>query len=196
MKDIFWAILKLIAFIFILPLIIATVIAFQTAILSLPPNKDAWLLWGAGTYIALKLFVYDFKAVYTFGNSCIDKVVTFFKPAGYMLPIYSVILVMIYVITLIIGRGSAFAPYFLFFFAFTLAMHLIMTAHEIYEADKSILKAHYLFVFGSLIVFNFIMMALLLAWALPEYSLIAFIKNLSAQTVHMYKWIYKVLFVD
>ena len=85
-----------------------------------------------------------------FGKSLVEKMVTFFKPAGYMVPIYSIFLIMIYVIALILGRGSALQPYFLFAIAFTLAMHLILTAHEIYESDKSVLKAHYLFVFGLL----------------------------------------------
>ena len=64
MKEIFWAILKIFGFLLILPLIIASFIAFQTQILVLPVNKEAWVLWGAGTYVALNLFVYDFKAVY------------------------------------------------------------------------------------------------------------------------------------
>jgi len=48
MKEIFLAILKILGFLLMLPLIIASIIAFQTQILSLPVGKEAWVLWGAG----------------------------------------------------------------------------------------------------------------------------------------------------
>ena len=33
-------------------------------------------------------------------------------------------------------------------------------------------------------------------WAIPEYSFIGFIKSLASQSIHLYKSIYKALFVD
>jgi hypothetical protein len=180
----------------ILPLIIAFFIAFQTRILSLPVNKEAWMLWGAGSYVALKLFVYDFKSVYTSGNSLVEKMMPFLKPAGYVVPIYSVFLIILYVIALLLGRGASLQPYFLFALGFTIAMHLILTAHEIYEADSSLFKAHYFLTFGAILIISLFLISLLLAWVIPEYSFVAFIKSLASQTGHLYRSIYKALFVD
>ena len=196
MKEVFWSIIKIFGFLLILPLIIAFLIAFQSQILLLPVNKEAWVLWGAGFYVVLNLFVYDFKSVYDFGKSLVEKVLTFFKPAGYIVPIYTIFLIIINVIAWILGRGAALQPYFLFAIAFTLAMHVILTAHEIYQSDNSILKSHYLLTFGALIVVNLFVISLLLAWAIPEYSFVGFIKSLASQTLHFYKFIYKALFVD
>jgi hypothetical protein len=195
-KEIFLAILKLIGFLLILPLILASFIAFQNQILILPANKEVWVLWGAGTYVALNLFVYDFKAVYTYGNSLVEKMLTFFKPAGYIVPVYTIFLIILYIIALILGHGTSMQPYFLFAIAFTIAMHLILTAHEIYESDNTVLKAHYLLTFGAVLIASLFIMALLLTWAIPEYSFVGFIKSLAAQTIHLYKSIYKALFVD
>jgi len=195
-KEIFWAILKIFAFLLILPLIIAFLLAFQSQILLLPVNKEAWVLWGAGSYIALNLFVYDFKREYDFGRSLVEKMLTFFKAAGYMVPLFSIFLIILYVIAWILGRGTSLQPYFLFAIAFTLAMHLILTAHEIYHSDDSVLKAHYLITFGAVLIANLLIMSLLLAWAIPEYSLVGFIKSLAFQTVHLYTSVYKALFVD
>ena len=195
MKEIFGAIIKIFGFLLILPLIIASFIAFQNQILSLPLNKEGWVLWGAGTYVALNLFVYDFKSVYDFGKSLVEKALTFFKPAGYIVPIFSIFLIIIYIIGLILGHSS-WQPYFLFTISFTLAMHVILTAHEIYQADNSVLKAHYLITFGAILIANLIMITLLLAWAIPEYSLVGFVKSLASQTAHLYQSIYKALFVD
>ena len=52
-------------------------------------------------------------------------------------------IIALYIVSLIFGHIS-WQPYFLFAIAFSLAMHLVQTAHEIYHADTSVLKAHYL----------------------------------------------------
>ncbi len=194
MKEILWSILKILGFVLILPLIIASVIAFQGQVLSLPMNKEVWLLWGAGIYIALHLFVYDFKDLYNLGNALIGKVISF-KPVGYVLPLFTVLVIMVYVITLIFGKFS-WQPYFLFAIAFTLAMHVVLTAREIYQADNTILKAHYLLVFGAVFVVSILIISLLLAWAIPEFSIVGFVKSLSSHTIHFYKSVYTALFVD
>ena len=104
----------------ILPLIVATFIAFQNQTLSLPVKKLVWLLWGAGTYVALNLFVYDFKNVYVFGKSWIDKWLTFFKPAGYVVPVYSIVLIVVYVVASLLGKVVPLQPYLLFAIAYLL----------------------------------------------------------------------------
>ena len=195
MKDFFSAVLKLCGFLLLLPLLLAFLLAFRSQILSLPPAKEVWIFWGVGIYVGLNLFVYDFKDVYVFGKAWVEKISTFFKPAGYLIPVYALCLIIIYEIFLILGRDEV-QPYFLFAIAFTLAMHLVQTAYEIYEADKSILKAHYLCVFGVVLIVNLFFISLLLAWVIPEYSFVGFIKSLSAQTCHFYKSVYKVLFMD
>ena len=196
MKEIFLSILKILGFLLILPLVIAFFIAFQSQILSLPLNKEAWMLWGAGSYIALNLFVYDFKNAYDFGKSLVEKVFTFLKPAGHVIPVYTVFFIIIYVIALILGRGASWQPYFLFAIAFSIAMHLVLTAHEIYQADNSVLKAHYLITFGAILIVNLFVLSLLLAWAIPEYSFVGFIKSVASRTFHIYSTVYRALFVD
>ena len=196
MKDVFLAILKIVVFLLILPLIIASFIAFQSHILSLPVNKEVWLLWGAGVYVFLNLFVYNLKDVYIFGKSAVEKMITFFKPAGYIFPIYTVVLIIIFFIGIVLGREQVWRPYLLFAIAFSLMMHLVLTAHEIYESDNSLLKSHYLLVFGAVLIVNLFIMSLLLAWVIPEYSFVGFIKSLASQTEHTYHSVYRLLFVD
>ena len=171
-------------------------IAFQNQILSLPAAKEVYILWGVGIYVGLNLFVYGFKDVYVFGKTWVEKLCGSFKPAGYVIPVYSIVLIVIYAIFQILGREAPVQAYFLFAIAFTLAMHLVQTAHEIYEADSSVLKAHYLCTFGVILIVNLFFISLALAWVIPECSFVGFIKSLSAQTCHLYKSVYKVLFVD
>ena len=60
----------------------------------------------------------------------------------------------------------------------------------------SILKAHYLFSFGAVVIIGLLIVSLLFAWVIPEFSLVDFVKSLAAQTAHHYKFLYKALFVD
>jgi hypothetical protein len=196
MKEIFAAVLKIAGFVLILPLVVAFFIAFQMQILSLPVNKEAWVLWGAGSFVALYLFVYDFKNIYDSGKSMVEKMLRFFKPAGHIVPIFSVFCIIAYIIAVILDRGMSMQPYFLFAIAFTLAMHLVLTAQEIHQSDKSILKSHYLMTFAAILIANLMVMSLLLAWAIPEYSLIGFFKSMAWHTSHLYKSAYKALLVD
>ena len=87
-------------------------------------------------------------------------------------------------------------PFFLFTIAFTLAMHVVLTAHVLYLSDDSLLKAHYLLSFGLVLIIVFFIISLFLAWAIPEFSLIGFVKSLASHTLHLYKFTYKMLFVD
>ena len=196
MKETFLAILKILAFLLILPLIIAECIAFQSQILSLPINKEAWILWGTGSYIGLNLFVYDFKNVFEFGKAQVEKVMTFLKPAGFLVPVYTVVLIIFYFIAIILGHGESLQPYFLFAIAFSVTMHLVLTAHEIYASDNSFFKAQYLLLFGAILIVSLLIISLLLAWVIPEYSLVGFIKSLASRTYHLYHSIYRSLFVD
>jgi len=190
------AILKLFIFLLILPLVIASFIAFQTQILSLPVHKEAWLLWGAGSYIAMNLFVYDFESVYVFGSTMVEKMLYFFKPSVYVIPVYSLLLTVVFIIVSALGQEPVWQPFFLFTIAFTLAMHVVLTAHVLYLSDDSLLKAHYLLSFGLVLIIVFFIISLFLAWAIPEFSLIGFVKSLASHTLHLYKFTYKMLFVD
>ncbi|MBF0503515.1 MAG: hypothetical protein HQL14_00290 [Candidatus Omnitrophica bacterium] len=195
MKDFVASILKIFGFLAALPLIFVSVLAFWHQILLLPAAKEGCLLWGAGIYVGLNLFVYDFKDVYAFGKTQIENLFTFFKPAGFLIPVYSVVLIIVYQILLALGHVSL-QPVFLFAIAFGLAMHVVQTAREIYTADNSFLKAHYLCTFGVVLIVSLFFISLLLAWAVGEYSLVGFIKAICAQTGHFYKSIWKALFVD
>lgn len=200
MKNVLGSILKIVIFLLALPLIIASIMAFQDHILSLPVNEEVSILWGGAMYVVFNLFIYDFQEVYVFGKTWMEKIFTFFKAAGYVIPVYSVLLVFTFVLLLVFGklgaRASGWQEYFLFAIAFMFVMHLTKTAYEIYEADKSLLKAHYGCVFGAILVVNIFFISLLFAWIIPEYSFVGFIKSLSAHTCHLYKVVFKALFVD
>ncbi|MBF0510775.1 MAG: hypothetical protein HQL13_00430 [Candidatus Omnitrophica bacterium] len=195
-KQALIAIFKLVFFILILPIIIAIVTAFGNQVVLLPAKKTIWIYWGALGYIVLYLFAYNFQEVHAFGQSMIEKCLAFFKPAVYIFPIYAILLTLGYFITTLLEHHHAFQSYFLSAIAFFAAMHLVLTAREIYEADKGLLKSHYLLCFGLIVVVFLSIASLLLACVMPEFSLIEFFKSAYYQIIYQYHFIYQRLFMD
>jgi hypothetical protein len=199
MKEGFIAFFKIFLFALFLPLIIAVTLSFQTHLLGLPVEKEVWLLWGAGSYVLANFFLYNFKDVYLWGQGLTAKIFSFFQPAvtvaSLVVPIYTVSIIIIYVVLMIMGKAYFYEKIFLFLVGFTLAMNLIMAAHQMHEEDKGPLKAQYFIGFSALYFVSLCLMALLLAWVIPEFSLIAFGKSLVYHTTHLYKEAYRLFFV-
>lgn len=200
MKEGLMMILKFFSFLLILPLVIASVLAFQTQALGLSASKEQWLLWGAVIFILLYLFLYNFKEVYTFGQTIVSNLVKFFEPlvsvAGLIVPIYTILIVCGYLFVHVFDTTGQYEGYILLVMGFSVAMHIILTAHQLYEADSSPLKAQYLFSFGLALIVNLFVIALLLSFAIAEFSFVGFFKALSSHTASYYQAIFKALFVS
>ena len=199
MKEGLLAIVKFFLFLLILPLLIATGSAFQTQILGLPVHKEQWLLWGAVVFVLLHLFLYSFKEVYTFGQTVVSNLLKFFEPlaaiGGLLVPIYTVLAICLYLVLNVLGLTAKYERILLLILGFSVAMHIVLTARQMYEADSNPIKAQYLSVFALVLVANLFIIALLLGLAVPEFSFVAFVQALAHHTASYYHAIYKVLFV-
>lgn len=199
MKQGLLAFLKVIVFLLFLPLILAVSLAFQTHLLNLPASKEAWLLWGAFTYIIANFFIYDCKDIFLWGKELTSKIFGFVGPlanaVSLMVPIYSVTIIIVYVILTLMGKASFYDGLFLFSIGFTLTMNLVLAAGQLKGEDSGPLKAQYFLGFTLLYVFSLCFMALLLSWVMPEFSFIAFIKSLTYHATHLYKEVYRLLFI-
>ncbi len=199
MKEGFFSFCKIIFFLACLPLIFAISLAFQTHILNLPADKEAWLLLGAGIYVLSNFFLYDLKDIFIFGQGLTSKLFGFFAPlataASLVLPIYTATIILVYAFLKLLGREPFYEGAVLFLIGFTWMMNLVMAARQLHETDSSPLKAQYFFSFSLFYVASLWLMALLLFCVIPEFSLVAFMKSLSYHTAHLYKEVYRLLFV-
>ena len=93
----------------------------------------------------------------------------------------------------LLGKFEAVAMMSLSFFW---TMHVVLTAQQLHEGEKTAVKGGYFFGFGLALIFHVVIAALLLAMVIHEFSLVNFVKHLSQQTVYTYHAIYKVLFVS
>ena len=200
MKEGLLAIFKIFVFLLVLPLVIAAAGAFQIQILGLPVHKEQWFLWGMVVFLLLYLFFYNFKDVHTFGQGIVSHFSKSFQSlanvAGSVIPIYTVFIICLYLILNILGITVRYEGYLLFVLSFSITMHIVLTAHQLYEADSSPLKAQYFLVFSLAFVVSLLIVSLLLGLTIPEFSFIDFFKVLSHRASSYYGSTYKVFFVS
>ncbi|MBI4308961.1 MAG: hypothetical protein HY591_01375, partial [Candidatus Omnitrophica bacterium] len=141
-----------------------------------------------------------FEEVYTFGQTIVSNLLKFLGPvvnaAGLTIPIYTVLIICVYLILNIVGVAARYERALLLALGFSAAMHMVLTARQLYESDSSPIKAHYLFAFGLAFVANLCIISLLLVLVVPEFSFPGFLKVLSHQAVSYYKAIYRAIFVS
>jgi hypothetical protein len=200
MKDGLLMIVKFFFFLLLLPVIIAAVLAFQFQVFAIPAPKEQWLLWGMVLFVLVYLFLYNFKEVHSFGQTTVSNLLKFYQPlsavGGLIIPIYAMLVVCVFLIINVLGLGEKYQHYGLLALGFTVAMHIVLTAQQMYEEDKSALKAQYLFGFGSALVVMLLIISLLISVVVADFSFINFISSLSSKATIYYKAIYRILFVS
>ncbi len=199
MKEGLLTILKFFCFLLILPLIVAVVLAFQSQILGLPVASEQWFLWGVVVFVGIYLFLYHFREVYDFGQNITVSLFKFYQPLASISPmvisIYTVLLVCLCLVLNIIGLGAPYEKYLVLALGFTTAMHLVMTAQYLYEADSGPIKAHYFLVFGASLVAYLFILSVLLGCTVSGFSFLDFLGALAGHTKDYYQHIYRALFV-
>lgn len=197
MKQGFLTIIKFFAFLILLPLICSTVISFQIQVMALPVSKEQWFFWGMGVFVLIYLFLYNFKEVYIFGQNIVSGLLKFLGPAaslsGLVIPIYTLLTVCAGLILNIAGLTPQYGNWVVFALAFTLTMHIVLTAQQLFEADATPVKAEYLFSFGLALIVSLCFISLLIGLALPGFSLGDFYKIMSQDAWATYHKIYKAL---
>ena len=195
-------ILKFILAILLLPLVIGTVVALQGETGKLAPGLQHAILHGTIAYVLMKFFVYDFDAVYKYGQNIVGACFQFLKPlmnfAPYVIPIYTIFLVIAYAIVKVMGKmgpNDDLAPVFFAVIAFSFAMHIILTAQDLYKKDSMAGKPDYFFGMALIFIVDVFFMALLLNLAVSGFSFIEFFKELSVSSAKIYTMVFKQLFV-
>jgi|GEM_PF-2287935 len=200
MKQGVLALLKVVVFLFLLPLVIAAVGAFQFQILAMPARKEEWFLWGVVVFLLIYLFFYNFKEVQVFGQGIVSGIAKPLGPwaqhAGMVIPVYTLLLLGLYLLVGLFGFKGRSEEYLLLLLGFSIAMHIVLTAHQLYEADNQPIKAHYFLVFSLVLVASLFVISLLLGISIREFSFVEFLKSFSHRAGSHYSAIYKLLFVS
>jgi hypothetical protein len=183
-------ILKLCLFMTLLPVIMAVIAAFHKELAIFKDARDVFG-WGVAAYTVFHLFIFTPQGLYRFWQGIFMEICAFTGTVANIIvlavPIVTTVLLLVYYISTVIFRQPWGMHWLIFLAGFTLAFHVVLSGQELYEADETQLKGHYLFTLGLIFIVNMLITAGLMDLIFKDFSFVAFWKEGVKITGYLYK---------
>ncbi len=169
-------VVKFLLGLFLLPFVYAVTVSFLRSLhaVDMPLVSVFWS--GVMSIVLVHLFVLGPAVLYSRGQKFVGILFMFLKPlvkvAPYLLPVYTIIVCILYGIVSLFYKDVI--GYFVFLFGFTLGMHLIFSAKSLRSRKGDFLKGNYIFGFSFVFIVNVAMAAFFLNLVFERYSFVGF----------------------
>lgn len=194
-----FGIVKFVLGVCLLPFVYALSVAFFNEAKVLEKTISNSFFAGSITFIVVYLFVYEPVIIYNQGHKILEKVFSFFKPlvrvAPYVLPIYTIILLLICLLYSAVSKSTESLTYFVFLFGFSLTLHLVFSARSLRSRQSDFLKGNYIFGFSFVYILNLTILALGLSLLFNKYSFVNFCNNSFQIAAGVFKALFGQLFL-
>lgn len=175
------SIVKFIIGVCLLPFVYSVSVSFLNEFNIVEKLFQNYFWAGVISFIIIYLFVYEPAIIYNKGQRLLGIVFQFLKPlvkvAPYLLPIYTILIFIVYLIFSSAIKTKESIGYFIFFFSFSLALHLIFSAKSIRSKQGDFLKANYIFGFSFVYIIDLVLLAFCLNVIFKEFSFVNFFNN-------------------
>jgi hypothetical protein len=183
----------------LLPFIYSTSRSFLNEFVLVESSLQRYFWSGAITFLIIYLFVWEPVTIYAKGQKLLELIFSFFKPlvrvAPYLLPIYTIVLFVAYLIISPFIKSAAPLHYTLFLTAFTAALHLVFSAKSLRSKQGDFLKGNYIFGFSFLYILDLFIASLFLNFIFDKFSFVAFANNSFNVAAGIFVAIFKQLFL-
>jgi hypothetical protein len=173
-----FGIVKLILGICLLPFVYSFSIAFLNEFARLGKSSQHNFWSGLFTFLIIYLFVWEPAIIYAKGQKLLEIIFNFFKPmvkvAPYLLPIYTIVLFIIYGLLSLVVSSGWLLRYSMFLFGFSIALHLVFSAKTTRIKKSDFLKANYIFGFSFIYIVNIFILAFCINLIFKEFSFVNF----------------------
>ena len=127
-----------------------------------------------------------------------EVVFSFFKPlvkvAPYLLPIYTIVLAISYILLSYVVKSSNLVNYFIFLFGFSVSLHLILSAKTLRSKKEDFLKGNYIFGFSFVYIVNLAILSFFLNLMFDKFSFVNFSNNSFQIAKNIFGVVFKQLF--
>lgn len=192
-------VLKLLLAALTIPLIVGLTRAFYDTASALPDGAIKYFIYGFLAYLVMHFIIYKPSAVYKKGQRILEIIFKFFAPllkvAPYLLPVYFILIAACFFIFRHVFNIGVDLEIFLFFMAFSLILHLVLTAESLRDKYLGLAKANYFFGFAVIYVLNILMLAAVFHFMFNEFSFLEFFTRSGTNSFEIYKRIFNQLFV-
>jgi len=157
-------ILKFIIVVFLLPWIYSLTLAFINESKLIEEKLINQFTRGIISFLVIYLFVYVPGKIYQKGQKITEATFRFISPlvkvAPLVLPIYSIILFLIYCLVSRFIESDFLLELFMFLIGFSIIFHLVFSAKILHSRKDDFLMINYLFSFSIIYIINISLLAL------------------------------------
>ena len=183
----------------LLPLVYSTSVAFLKEFSVIEKSLQQFFWSGVIAFLLIFLFVWELAVIHAWGQRLMEGALGFFKPlakaAAYLLPVYALILFFAYWALTFFKQSPRLTEYFMFFFGFTMALHIVLSAYSLRTQSSDFLKGNYILGFSCIFIVNAILLSLLLSLIFIQFSFADFFNHSLAAAENIFYALFKQLFL-
>ncbi len=172
---------KLIIGICLLPFVYSISASFLNEFNTVEEIFRGYFWAGVVSFIIVYLFVYEPAIIYNKGQRLLGIIFQFFKPlvkvAPYLLPIYTILIFILYLVFSFAFKTKESIGYFIFLLSFSLTLHLVFSAKSVRGKQGDFLKANYIFGFSFVYIIDVLLLAFCLNIIFKDFSFVNFFNN-------------------
>jgi hypothetical protein len=187
------SLLKGILAVLLIPFIVAVTLSFQRSLDDVKYLPHYFSL-GVYAYIFFHFFIAVPRPIHAFGQKLSAEIFLFSTflstalPAA--IPIWTCLLILIFSLAKWIFDLTGMEYAVMFLMGFTLTMHVILAAEEIYKGDSSKIKLNYFFNTGLAYMVSLLVVALLLDLTFPSFSYQKLLSGILDHSLRLYQFTY------
>jgi hypothetical protein len=193
-----FGIIKFILGILALPFVYSSTAAFLNEFYLIEKPYQNYFWFGLIAFVLIYLFVWEPTIIYAKGQRLLEAFFQFFKPlvrvAPYLLPIYTIVLFIIYWLLSFNTKSEILLKNSIFLFGFSIALHLVFSAKSIRARKSDFLKANYIFGLSLLYIINVALLSFCLNLIFNEFSFVNFSNNTFKDAKNIFCAVFKQLF--
>jgi len=181
LQEYLLVLLKLLFGICLLPAVYAVTICFSGELLKLEPQVNGPFIWGVVSFILTYFFIWEPAVFFKKGQRILEFMFRFFSPlvkiAPFVLPIYTILLCLAYLIMAKMADTREFLTLFIFGIGFSLALHLVFSAKTLRSKAGDKLRSNYIFGFSWIYILDALLLALFFNLAFENFSFLTFFNS-------------------
>ncbi len=169
---------KFIFGVFLLPFVCSATMSFINELRGIDKIARDYFLLGVISLTVIHLLIWEPAIIYNRGHKILEFVFSYFKPlvkvAPYLLPIYTIVLFLIYLVLSLFVKSPDLLNYFIFMFSFMTTMHLVFSAKTLRSKKNDFLKGNYIFGFAFVYLVNLMILSFFLNIIFDKFSFVNF----------------------
>lgn len=189
--------LKFVLAMMLLPVVVTATAGFYKELMNLQDLRGVFLT-GILSYVVMHLFLFIPKEFYQSGRKTLSWLFRFSPPVAsavsFIFPFFAMFLLLVFYIIRFFLKLEWMEPYVIFLSGGTLAMHVVLTAQDLYHKDRNVIKPQYLLSMSLVYVPTLIIMAFLMDLNFEGFSFASFYKVFVTNAKGIYLLLYYHLF--